>query len=124
MNYNITGYMIYLPVTFYITIVVGRVCYRNGELYLSRIINEHPVTVRWINSMLLTGYYLVNLGYAAVMVSFWHRISSLQDLVETLSGHIGIIVLLLGILHVNNMLVTYLISKHINKHQSLIKKQL
>lgn len=124
MNYNIAGYMIYLPITFYITIVVGKTCYHNGEIYLLRIINDEPQAVRAINKLLLAGYYLLNLGYATLMLSFWQRINTMRDLTETLCSKLGMIILLLGVLHVNNMLLTYFISKVINKKHQHLNHQL
>ncbi len=115
INYNIIGYAVYLPITFYITIHIGKVCYINGEHYLARIINDHPETVKAINSILLTGYYLLNLGYAAITLRFWPDIDSWVTLTETISTKLGQIILLLGIMHLNNMLMTYLISLRINK---------
>jgi len=117
-NYNIIGYCIYLPITFYITIVVGKICYTHGEIYLSKIINDKPEIVSSINRILLVGYYLLNLGYATITLSFWHKIINMATLIETLSTKLGIIILFLGVMHVNNMLVTYMLSKKINKHSS------
>jgi hypothetical protein len=115
INYNIIGYAIYLPVTFYITVHVGRVCYRNGEVYLNRIINDSTSTVKAINALLLTGYYLINLGYAAITLGFWPNIDSWIHLTETISTRFGQIILFLGIMHFNNMLVTYLTSRYLDK---------
>lgn len=123
MNYNIPGYMIYLPVTFYITLVVGKTCYTNGEVYLMKIINDDRHTVKAINRLLLLGYYLVNLGYAAVTISYWHALHTYRDLLETLCSKLGTIILLLGILHINNILVTHLISLYLNKKHQLLRKQ-
>ncbi len=118
-NYNLIAYSIYLPITFYITIVVGKTCYNNGEVYLSRIINDHPETVRSINSILLVGYYLLNLGYAAITLSFWQEIHNIAQMIEILGRKLGTIILFLGLMHFNNMLVTYVISKRINKKSPL-----
>ena len=114
-NYNIIGYAIYLPITFFITIVVGRICYTHGEIYLLGIINDHPDTVRFINKLLLVGYYLVNLGFAAITLSFWPLLTNFEILIGTIGYKLGQITMLLGVLHFNNMAVTYVISKRINK---------
>lgn len=119
MNYNIISYFIYLSITFYITIVVGRICFNNGEVYLGRIIDGKPEMVSFINRLLLIGYYLLNLGYAALMLSFWPEIKSISEAILVLFGRIGKIVFLLGVMHYNNMLVTYLISLKLNKQNNL-----
>ncbi len=114
-NYNIIAYSIYLPLTYYITIVVGRICYKHGEIYLLGIINDHPDLVKTINKMLLIGYYLLNLGYAAITLSFWPELTNFGGLIGTIGVKLGQIILLLGLMHYNNMAVTYFISKRINK---------
>lgn len=119
MNYNIISYFIYLSITFYITIVVGRICFNNGVVYLGRIIDGKPEMVSFINRLLLIGYYLLNLGYAALMLSFWPEIKSISEAILVLFGRIGKIVFLLGVMHYNNMLVTYLISLKLNKQNNL-----
>lgn len=115
MNYNIVSYLIYLLITFYVTVVVGKICYTNGEHYLMKIINDKPELVRSINSILLIGYYLLNLGYATIMLSFWPQIESLNQLICELSTKTGKILLLLGFMHYFNILITALYSIKINK---------
>lgn len=115
MNFNILAYSIYLPITFYIMIVVGRLCYIHGEIYLAGIFKEHHHIVRTLNNLLLLGYYLVNLGYAAITLSFWPEISSATEMVAIAGVKLGQIILLLGLLHANNMLMTYWYSKKITQ---------
>jgi len=115
LNYNLIGYAIYLPLTFYITIVVGKICHTNGEYYLLGIIQGHPEIVKNINNLLLVGYYLLNLGYAAATLSYWPSILDLNQLIGIIGLKLGQIILLLGVIHYINMLVTYLFSKRINK---------
>jgi len=56
---NTLTYIIYLTLTYGITVHVGRVFYKNGRHYLLAMLNgEHQLTDR-INHVLLTGYYLV-----------------------------------------------------------------
>ncbi len=117
MNYNIASYLIYILVTYYITFVVGKICYRNGEFYLHRIIPERPEMVNSLNSVLLIAYYLLNLGYATLMLSYWPGVDNWFLMSAVLFKKIGFIVFVLGILHYNNLLITYLISKKINKQQ-------
>lgn len=116
MNYNILSYSIYLPVTFYITFAVGRICFENGDVYLHRLMDEHPDTVKALNRLLLIGYYLLNLGYAAIILSDWPAIANLSKSLLVSFTRIGSILCILGIMHYNNMLMTYLISKRINKN--------
>lgn len=124
MNYNILSYAIYLPMTFYLTFVVGRICFNNGEIYLHRLMNDHPDTVKSINRLLLIAYYLFNLGYAALMLSNWPQIGNLSQSILIAFTKTGLILFILGVMHYNNMLMTYYLSKIIHKQkQSLNKSQ-
>lgn len=118
MNFNIASYLIYLPVTFYIIIVVGLMFFRNGEYYIENIFPGNPQLVRVINRMLLLGYYLLNLGYVTLIISFWQHINSIQQMCEVLSSRIGIIMLVLGALHFNNMFCIWWFGKKF-KQQSI-----
>ncbi|MEZ4803920.1 MAG: hypothetical protein R2852_00125 [Bacteroidia bacterium] len=119
MSYNIISYVIYLPITAWITIYVGKVCFVNGRAYLNQILHNRSELVNSINSSLLLGYYLLNIGYAATMLSFWPEIHDFQNLILELSRRIGLIIISLGLMHYFNLTVTYLISKKINKQSQL-----
>lgn len=103
MNYNFLSYLIYLPIIFYIILVVGFTFYKNGQHYIEGILPYNPALVRVINRMLLLGYYLINLGYVAVTISFWQPVNSIQQMFEILAVKTGFILVLLGLLHFNNL---------------------
>jgi hypothetical protein len=120
VNYNITGYLIYLAVTSYITLYVGRLFYSNGEAYLRNIFHDEPDYIRPINRILLIGYYLVNLGYATTTLSTWGQISSLTGLLNILGTRLGFILVFLGVTHYFNMLIVNIIHSIIhNRHVKL-----
>jgi len=110
LNYNIIGYLVYLPVTFYITINVGKVCYQHGEIFLLQLI-EQEQTAKAVNKLLLIGYYLLNLGFATLILSYWSIIKHWSNLIEVLSTKLGLIILLLGIMHFINMFVIQFFAK-------------
>jgi len=59
--------------------------------------------VKAINNLLLLGYYLVNIGYVLLVISFWEPIQSVAQMLQVLSTRIGGILLLLAILHYFNI---------------------
>ena len=67
MAFNIIGYFIYLPITAFITIVVGKSFHKHGILYIKSIIPETKIASS-LNNLLLIGYYLVNIGYAFISI--------------------------------------------------------
>ena len=107
---NLLSYGIYLTVTFYITIVVGWRFYRLGFVYLKNLIQNTSVCES-TNRMLLMGYYLLNLGYAAVNLNGWKPIFNYAEMVSEISFKVGVILLTLCVLHYFNMTVIFLLRK-------------
>lgn len=108
--FNIISYIIYLTITFYITIFVGWKVYKIGFIYLTNLIDNHSVC-QSINNLLLIGYYLVNLGISAVNLSNWNRIDNIATMFSSVSYKIGFILLILGILHFINLSIIYIARK-------------
>jgi len=102
MNYNILSYAIYLPIIALIMIKVGWMFYIHGELYLTHVFNNNSI-VKSINSILLAGYYLLNLGYAIFTMAYWNHINSMEQLFNALSSRLGLMIMGLAILHYNNV---------------------
>ncbi len=103
MNLNILTYAIYTLVTAFLVFRVGWVFYVNGAHYLYDIFISDRDTADSLNRLLLLGYYLLNLGYVAVSLSFWPQIEDYVQLIEMLGERTGIIVLGLGVMHFMNM---------------------
>ena len=112
MNLNIIGYLIYLSLTSIIIIKVGKLCYDNGNLFVSQLIPNHIELCHQINKMLLLGYYLMNLGYCAMTIISWEKIQSINQLIEIIATKSAIIILTIGIMHYINII---LLTKYIKK---------
>lgn len=112
MNYNITGYFIFITIIVLIIVVVGKICYRNGNIFVAALIPGHLELCTQINKVLLVGYYLVNIGYAAMTLTSWETITSLLQLVEVITFKTSIIICVLSVLHyLNIILLTTAIQK-------------
>lgn len=112
MNLNIIGYLIYLSLTSVIIIKVGKLCYDNGNIFVSQLIPNHIELCHQINKMLLIGYYLLNLGYCAMTIISWEKIQSLNQLIEVIATKSAIIIITIGIMHYMNII---LLTKYIKK---------
>jgi hypothetical protein len=110
LNMNIAASIIYILVTGYITVYVGQVLFKNGRHFILRMLMEEELTDS-VNRILLTGYYLVNLGYVSIMLTMRAPVESLQDLVTSLSTSIGRIMLTLAVMHYFNIAVITLWNK-------------
>lgn len=110
MSFNLIAYLIYGVITYLITVRVGWIFYRNGIHFIRAELRDEAIS-QSVNRLLLTCYYLTNLGYITLQVWFWEDVSSVRMLVESLSQKVAYIVLLLGGLHFGNMTVIYLLRR-------------
>jgi len=114
INLTIFAYSVYLPIGIFVTYWVGKSLYTNGRLYLQQIFQHNDLMVDPINKILLTGYYLLNVGYVFVLMVQELPIQTYQQLLEVLSNRIGIILISLGCIHIFNLLTLYFISRKNN----------
>lgn len=112
LNYNILGYFIFLLCIAFMILVVGKICYRNGNIFVAQLIPDHVDLCHQINKVLLVGYYLVNIGYSAMTLLQWQHILSVQELIETLASKIALIAFMLAVLHYLNI---YILTNYIQK---------
>jgi hypothetical protein len=112
MNLNIIGYLVYLSLTSIIIIKVGKLCYDNGNIFVSQLIPNHEELCHQINKMLLIGYYLLNLGYCAMTIISWEKIQTNNQLIEIIATKSAIIILTIGFMHYINI---FLLTKYIKK---------
>lgn len=104
--FNILSYIIFLTVSSYITVDVGRRCFQAGKSYLEYLIHDKDMCLT-INRILLGCYYLLNLGYIAVNLAFWDRVQSMEEVVAVSAVRIGCITLILCALHYINIITLY-----------------
>jgi len=112
MNLNLITYSIYLLITVFIIVKVGWICYQNGNIFVAYLVpNDKEFCLR-VNNILLTGYYLINIGYVVLTLSEWTTINSMEQMVESVSKNTAIIVCILAGLHYFNL---FWITKFIKK---------
>lgn len=107
---KIAASILYILISGYITVYVGQILYRNGRHFILRMLEEEALTDS-VNRILLTGYYLVNLGYVSIMLTRRTPVETLPDLIASLSTSISRIVLTLGVMHYFNIAVIALWNK-------------
>jgi len=106
-NLNLIGYSVFIMMMVFIIVVVGKICYRNGNVFVAALMPGDIELCKQINKMLLIGYYLVNIGYCAVTLSFWEHIGSVSILIEVIALKMASIILILSALHYLNIYVIY-----------------
>lgn len=100
---NALAYIFYIIITYIITVHVGLIFYRNGEIFILRLLHNDKKLTKFINRILLTGYYLLNLGYAALMIRFWKTITTWEEMLTSIGTMTGMIMLTLAVIHFFNM---------------------
>lgn len=112
LNLNIIGYFIYLSITILIILKVGKICYKNGNVYVAELLPNHADICQKINQVLLLAYYLLNIGYCAITLISWNKITTSTQLIETIGTKTAVIIFIISILHYLNIII---ITKYIQK---------
>ncbi|MET8308230.1 hypothetical protein [Micromonospora sp. NPDC005173] len=102
MDIKVWMYLIYLAVSIGLTIWVARALSRNGQVFLEEVFADERLA-RAVNSLLVVGFYLLNLGYVTVAMKHPDPVDSTSQAMEELSLKIGLVLLVLGALHFFNV---------------------
>lgn len=112
MSLNIIGYIAYFLTVTPTIIVVGQICYKNGNVFVNSLIPGHKKLCLAVNKLLLIGYYLLNVGYTVFLISFWPEIDSLTKLFYEIFHNTAVMLIALALMHYFNIT---LIKKYIHK---------
>lgn len=111
MNHNTIAYVVYICITLYIIVYVGKKFHGNGRIFIYKIYKGDAETCDRINNILLVAYYLFNVGYAFLQLTIWEKVATVPQFISSLSQQIGLLVLILAITHYFNMFLIYIASK-------------
>lgn len=92
------GYAIYLPVALLLTLYVSKTLFKNSKIYMLDIFKGRAEIAQATNKLFETGFYLLNLGFALMILKINIYENKYQDLVEALSYKIGGFSIYLGIM--------------------------
>jgi hypothetical protein len=98
-------YLLYLVISVGATVWVGRSLSRNGGPFLVNCFKGAEQLADSINHLLLVGFYLINIGFVAVALRYGGRPTNLEDGIVLLSSKVGVVLLVLGGMHLLNMVV-------------------
>lgn len=94
----LTGYFIYLPVALALTFFVSRTLFRNGKVFMLDIFKGREEIAGATNTLFETGFYLLNVGFALMILRLDSTVTTNQKLVEALSYKIGGFSIYLGLM--------------------------
>ena len=98
-------YFSYLAISVALTIWVARTLHRNGRIFLVDAFHGNTELADAVNHLLVVGFYLINVGYITLALKTTDPLSTLRQVIELESSKIGFVLLLLGVMHVFNILV-------------------
>jgi len=106
MDLKLVLYLVYVLASVAMTLYVGRTLHRNGRRFLVDVMADEGLGDS-VNHLLLVGFYLVNLGAAALLINTADTPGTPADTVRTLVTMLGLVLLTLGTLHFGNLIVLH-----------------
>jgi membrane-bound ClpP family serine protease len=103
MNTVTWSYTVYLALSVLTTVWVARTLHRNGRVFLVEAFHGNEAMADSVNHLLVVGFYLINVGYVTLAMSFGNKPDSLQQSFEFLSIKFGLVLIVLGAMHFFNM---------------------
>ena len=110
-TYLVPVYAVYLAVSVALVVGLARTLFRNGEVFLEGVF-EDPRMARAVNKLLVIGFYMLNLGYAALLLKA-DAAPTPVTAVEVLVAKLGLLLLSLAAFHFLNMYVFHRIRRRL-----------
>ncbi|MFE6227250.1 hypothetical protein [Streptomyces sp. NPDC057854] len=105
MDLTVVAYTVYLLISVALTVWVARTLSRNGRVFLSDVLHGNEQLADAVNHLLVVGFYLVNFGFVALYLSQDAAVLDARTLFEALSVKLGVVLLVLGVMHLGNVYV-------------------
>lgn len=102
-NFTLTAYAVYLPAALLLTHFVARTLFRNGLVYMRDIFHGREELAAATNSLFRIGFYLLNLGFALLILRIAGGLPDAQSTIEALSHKLGGFSLYLGLMLLFNL---------------------
>ncbi len=100
-NYLVPVYLVYAVLSLALTIWLARTLFKNGAVFLEEVF-DHPKMAEAVNRLLVVGFYLLNLGYACLLLKADASYTPISA-IETLAQKLGMLLLSLGVVHFCNL---------------------
>jgi len=98
-------YATYIVISIAMTIWVARTLSKNGQVFLVDSFDGNELLAKSVNHLLVVGFYLLNIGYILLALKTHKEIDTLRVCIEFLSQQIGVVLLVLGALHLLNVVI-------------------
>jgi hypothetical protein len=103
VDLTVVTYLTYLAVSIGLTAWVARTLALNGKVFLVDVFGGDERLAEAVNRLLVVGFYLVSLGFVTRELRLGEAVTSGREVVEALSGKVGTVLLVLGVMHFVNL---------------------
>ncbi|MEY2232256.1 MULTISPECIES: hypothetical protein [Streptomyces] len=103
MDLTVVTYVIYLLISIALTVWVARTLSRNGRVFIGDVLHGNEKLADAVNQLLVVGFYLVNIGFVTLYLRSSGEIGTPRALFEALSVKLGVVLLVLGVMHLGNV---------------------
>ena len=104
-NTLILIYALYGTIAVVLVVWLARTLFANGSVFLEDVFTERPAMANAVNRLLVIGFYMLNLGYALLLLPGGNRPDTNLEASELLIRKLGILLASLGVIHFINMYV-------------------
>ncbi|WP_436794474.1 hypothetical protein [Actinospongicola halichondriae] len=98
-------YLVYSAVAVGLVVWLARTLFNNGAVFLEDVFDDARLAAA-VNRLLVTGFYMANLGYAAVLLRA-DEVDGAVEALEVLANKLGVLLLTLAAVHFANLYVFY-----------------
>ncbi|MFF1614684.1 hypothetical protein ACFVYA_43570 [Amycolatopsis sp. NPDC058278] len=105
MDLIVVAYALYLLLSIPLTVLVARTLSKHGRTFLTEVFADSPGLANAVNQLLVVGFYLVSLGFVTLFLTSSTLELTTRGVFELLSVKIGTVALVLGVMHLLNVLV-------------------
>ena len=102
-NIILWAYFIYLPISLALTFYVARTLFQNGKVFMLDIFHGKEDIAMSTNKLFEVGFYLLNVGFALLILKIDYTVENSQRMVEVLSAKIGGFAIYLGVMLFANL---------------------
>ena len=110
----VVTYALYLMIALAITVWVARTLATNGIVFLVQCFGQNSELARSTNHLLVVGFYLVNIGFITMTLSYAAEPQTISGAVRFLAGKVGLAVIVLGGMHFFNMAMIARFGRKVN----------
>ncbi|WP_433891942.1 hypothetical protein [Streptomyces sp. CA-111067] len=105
MDLTVLAYVVYLVISIGLTVWVAKTLSSNGRVFLADVLHGDEALADAVNRLLVVGFYLVNLGFVALYLRGADTIGNAREMFNALSVKLGVVLLVLGGMHLANVYV-------------------